>query len=55
MNIAVEIWSGTERKIFPIMQISAEIEFRRTWTSLPRSRYLSRHATLPPLMGSVGD
>ena len=30
MNIAVEIWSGSERKIFPIMQIAAEIEFRRT-------------------------
>ena len=30
MNIAVEIWSGTERKIFSIMQISVEIEFRRT-------------------------
>ena len=32
-NIAVEIWSGTERKPFPIMQISVEIEFRLTKNS----------------------
>ena len=30
INIAVEIWSGTENKTFPIMQISVEIEFRLT-------------------------